>query len=32
MERNGESTELVINQNGMFDTMAANAGNPNLRE
>ena len=22
--------ELVINQNGMFDTMAANAGNPNL--
>ena len=29
MERNGERVELVINQNGMFDT-AANAGNPNL--
>ena len=23
--------ELVINRNGMFDTMAANAGNPNLQ-
>jgi hypothetical protein len=23
--------ELVVNQNGMFDTLAANAGNPNLR-
>jgi len=24
--------ELVVNQNGMFDTMAANLGNPNLAE
>jgi hypothetical protein len=23
--------ELVVNQNGMFDTLAANAGNPNLQ-
>ena len=30
MERNGESVELVINQNGMFDTMGCHAGNPNL--
>ena len=31
MERNERVPELVVNQQGMFDTMAANAGNPNLQ-
>ena len=32
MERNRETLDLVINRNGMFDTMVQNLGNPNLQE